>query len=122
MRGQASVPGDVAVRQADRRAAVPRADDVLRLWKITPGVASVPVRHMLKDRGGDMSRRLFRCLNPVCPAPHGAVLGRLTSEGGLVLTRQVGQARIYLDTRRVVVVCPHCGKERDFRGNAVFLS
>jgi hypothetical protein len=66
-----------------------------------------------------MSRRLWRCRNPACSVPHGAVLGRVTSDGGLVLDPGVTNFRAYLDTRRMVVVCPSCGVAREFRGGAV---
>ncbi len=67
-----------------------------------------------------MSRRFFRCRNPRCPVPHGAVLGRLTGEGGLVLDPAVDGFRCFFDTKRVVVTCPWCGLEREFRGTAIF--
>lgn len=66
-----------------------------------------------------MSRSLFRCRNRVCPVPHGAALGRVTSDGGLVLDSAVVGFRCYLDTRRAVVMCPACGEIREFRGAAV---
>ena len=66
-----------------------------------------------------MSRRLFRCRNGSCPVPHGAVLGRLTADGALVLDPAVVHFRCYLDTRRAIVVCPACGAEREFRGGGV---
>ena len=66
-----------------------------------------------------MSRRAWRCRNPRCPVPHGAILGRLTADGGLVLDPAVRSFRCYLDTRRVVVVCPFCGVPREFRGGAI---
>lgn len=69
-----------------------------------------------------MSRSLWRCRNQSCPVPHGAVLGRLTAEGGLVLEPAVMSFRCYLDTQRVVVICPACGTERAFRGRALFLA
>ena len=67
-----------------------------------------------------MSRSLWRCRNPACRIPHGAVLGRLTAEGGLVLDPAVADFRAYLDTRRAVVACPCCGAERTFRGVALY--
>ena len=67
-----------------------------------------------------MSRSLLRCRSRACPVPHGAVLGRLTADGGLVLDPTVACFRAYLDTRRAVVVCPGCGAAREFRGDAVF--
>jgi hypothetical protein len=67
-----------------------------------------------------MSRSLWRCRNPECSAPHGALLGRVTSDGGLVLDPAVITFAAYLDTRRVVVACPVCGSEREFRGSAIF--
>ncbi|MDP9363508.1 MAG: hypothetical protein M3Q10_04640, partial [Chloroflexota bacterium] len=51
--------------------------------------------------------------------PHGAVLGRLTSDGGLVLDPAVRSFRCFLDTRRAVVECPACGEGREFRGGAI---
>lgn len=66
-----------------------------------------------------MSRRAWRCRNPSCPVPHGAVLGRLTADGGLVLSPVVRSFRVYLDARRAAVACPACGLQREFRGPAV---
>ena len=68
-----------------------------------------------------MSRRQWRCRNRDCPVPHGAVLGRLTAVGGLVVDGAVKTVRIYLDSRRVTVGCPACGAEREFQGPAVFI-
>ncbi len=67
-----------------------------------------------------MSRSLWRCRNRGCCEPHGAVLGRLTADGGLVLDPGVTKLRVYLDTRRAVVACPDCGTSREFRGPGVF--
>ena len=67
-----------------------------------------------------MSRREWRCRNRVCPVPHGAVLGRLTAGGGLVLDPAMVAFRCFLDTGRAVLECPCCGAEREFRGGAVF--
>ena len=67
-----------------------------------------------------MSRRDWRCRNRACPVPHGAVLGRLTEDGGLVLDPAATRFRVYLDTRRAVLGCPACGAEREFRGTALF--
>jgi hypothetical protein len=69
-----------------------------------------------------MSRRLWRCRNRACPVPHGAVLGRLTAEGGLVLDPAIFGFRCFLDTRKVILICPACGATREFRGNAVISS
>lgn len=66
-----------------------------------------------------MSRTLWRCHNQSCPYPHGAHLGRITGDGGLVLDPTVRSFVAYLDTRRVHVVCPHCGMKREFRGPSV---
>jgi hypothetical protein len=66
-----------------------------------------------------MSRSWWRCRNPGCPTPHGAVLGRVTADGGLVLDVAVHAFVAYLDTGRVDVTCPACGIKRDFRGRAV---
>ncbi len=62
-----------------------------------------------------MSRRLWRCRNPAC----GAVLGRLTAEGGLVLAPDVHSVQAYFDTGKAGIVCPGCGWARAFRGRAV---
>ena len=67
-----------------------------------------------------MSRRLLRCRHPACPDRGEAVLGRLTADGGLVLDPAVVTFRAFLDTGRVIVACPACGYEREFRGSAVF--
>ncbi len=67
-----------------------------------------------------MSRSLWRCRNPDCAFPHGAVLGRLTADRGLVLDPAVVDFRCFLDTQRVVVACPICGSSREFRGPAIF--
>ncbi len=69
-----------------------------------------------------MSRRQWRCRHPSCPVPHGALLGRLTADGGLVLDPAVTSCRCYFDTRRAVVRCPACGAERAFRGSAIFVA
>ena len=66
-----------------------------------------------------MSRSLWRCRNPGCSTPHGAVLGRLTVDGGLVLDPEVRRFAVYLDTRRAAVWCPACGAALEFRGNFV---
>ena len=66
-----------------------------------------------------MSRHDWRCRNPGCTTPHGAVLGRVTTEGGLVPNAGVGRFAVYLDSRRATVWCPACGAAREFRGNAV---
>ncbi len=66
-----------------------------------------------------MSRSLWRCRNPYCPVPHGAVLGRVTAGGGLVLDTAVRSFAAYLDTGRTEVVCPACGMTREFRGISV---
>jgi hypothetical protein len=68
-----------------------------------------------------MSRSLWRCRNPQCPVPHGMVLGRVTTTGGLSLVPAVGTLRCFLDTRKAMVTCPQCGAVREFRGNAVWL-
>jgi hypothetical protein len=43
----------------------------------------------------------------------------MTADGGLVLDPASVMFRVYLDTRRAVVVCPSCGASREFRGAAV---
>lgn len=67
-----------------------------------------------------MSRSVWRCRNRDCPHPHGALLGRLTADEGLVLDERVLNVRAYLDTRRAVVTCPACGTDREFRGSALY--
>lgn len=67
-----------------------------------------------------MSRSLWRCRNPQCPVPHGAVLGQVTIDGGLVLDRSVETYNIYMDTQRATIVCPDCMQVREFRGPAVY--
>lgn len=69
-----------------------------------------------------MSRSLWRCRNPSCPAPHGSVLGRVTTDGGLVLNPAVRAFAAYFDTGRIEVVCPACGTMRAFRGHVLFSS
>ena len=69
-----------------------------------------------------MSRSLWRCRSRACPVPHGAVLGRLTADGGMVLDPAVAEFRAFLDTRRAVVACPACGATREFRGCAIIAS
>ncbi len=66
-----------------------------------------------------MSRSVWRCRNPDCSEPHGAVLGRLTIDGGLVLDPAVTAFQCFLDTKRAVVACPACGTRRMFSGTAV---
>jgi hypothetical protein len=68
-----------------------------------------------------MSRSLWRCRNPACGVPHGAVLGRVTAEGGLVLDPGVRRVSCFFDTRKAVVVCPVCGTAREFRGLSLCL-
>ncbi len=67
-----------------------------------------------------MSQRFLRCRNRACPVPHGAVLGRLTEDEGLVLDSHVHTFRARLGSGRVVVDCPACGTEREFRGTALY--
>ncbi len=66
-----------------------------------------------------MSRSLWRCRNPDCPVPHGAVLGRVTADRGLVLDPAVQTFAAYFDTGRVEVRCPTCGGKREFRGTVL---
>jgi hypothetical protein len=66
-----------------------------------------------------MSRSLWRCRNRDCSVPHGAVLGRVTADEGLVLDMAVCTLRVFLDTRRAMIECPACGAVREFRGPAV---
>ncbi len=66
-----------------------------------------------------MSRSLWRCRNPGCLVPHGALLGVVTADGGLVLDPAVTSFRCHLDTRRAVVACPSCGASRDFHGTSI---
>lgn len=66
-----------------------------------------------------MSRSRWRCRNPDCPSPHGAVLGRVTADGGLVLDPAVRAFAAYFDTGRAVITCPTCGAPREFRGSSL---
>ena len=66
-----------------------------------------------------MSRRLWRCRNRACPVQHGAVLGRLTEDGGLLLESTVTQIRCYFDIPRGVITCPACSVKRTFIGKAI---
>ena len=66
-----------------------------------------------------MSRSLWRCRNPNCPTRGGAVLGRVTSDSGLVLDPAVRAFAAYFDTGRVEVACPACGRAREFRGSSL---
>jgi hypothetical protein len=66
-----------------------------------------------------MSRSWWRCRNRDCPVPHGAVLGWVTAEGGLVLDPVVRVFAAYFDTGRSEVVCPKCGMMRAFWGTSM---
>lgn len=66
-----------------------------------------------------MSRSQWRCRNSDCATRGGAVLGRVTSDGGLVLDPAVRLFAIYLDTQRAAVICHSCGSAREFRGRFV---
>ena len=66
-----------------------------------------------------MSPRVWRCRDAACPVPHGVILGRVTIDGGLVLAPAVRSFAAYFDTGRVEVICPACGKKRDFHGRAL---
>ncbi len=66
-----------------------------------------------------MGRSLWRCRNSACPVPHGAVLGRVTAEGGLALDPSIACFQLHFDTRRATIWCPCCGRPRDFRGEAI---
>jgi hypothetical protein len=68
-----------------------------------------------------MSRQLWTCRNPRCPVQHGAILGVLKGRDALELKPGITRVRIHLDTRHVVVTCPHCGTDRIFRDGSVFL-
>jgi hypothetical protein len=68
-----------------------------------------------------MSDGEWRCRNRACAAAHGSILGRLTGDGdGLVLDPAVRRFRVYLDARKVDIVCPRCETVRTFRGTAVY--
>jgi hypothetical protein len=43
----------------------------------------------------------------------------LTADGGLVLTASAQLVQAYLDSRKVIISCRHCGTARAFRGRAV---
>jgi hypothetical protein len=67
-----------------------------------------------------VSRREWRCRNPHCPVPHGAVLGRVVSdEDSVVLPPGVAIAAVFFDTGRVEVTCPARGAVRNSRGRSV---
>lgn len=66
-----------------------------------------------------MSRRDWRCRNTSCPRLGGYVLGRITTDDGLVLSRRVRITRAYLDTQRALILCPACATERLFTGKVV---
>ena len=66
-----------------------------------------------------MSRRVFRCRNGSCAVLHGAVLGRLTLDGGLALDPSVRAFRCYFDTQQAIITCPKCGQSRVFGGRAL---
>ena len=63
-----------------------------------------------------MSRSLWRCRNPECATRGGAVLGRVTADGGLVLDPAVRSFAVYLDSRKATIACPACTSTREFRG------
>jgi hypothetical protein len=65
-----------------------------------------------------MSRRLWQCRHPACRT----VLGRVTEDGGLVLTAAVPRVCAYFDTGRADVVCPLCGVARSFQGRFVLVN
>jgi hypothetical protein len=67
-----------------------------------------------------MSRGSWRCRNPACPTPQGAILGHLGDERTtLLLDPAVRRVVVRLDVRRADVTCPACGTVRSFRGAAV---
>lgn len=66
-----------------------------------------------------MSRSWWRCRNSGCPTRGGAILGRVTTEGGLVLDPAVQTFAVYLDTGRIEIACPACGTRREFRGRVL---
>jgi hypothetical protein len=49
------------------------------------------------------------------------VLGNLKGSGALDLAPGITRVQIHLDTRHVVVTCPHCGTDRIFQDGSVFL-
>ena len=67
-----------------------------------------------------MSQSLWRCRNHECLVPRGAILGRVTADGGLVLSPEVTAFKVFLDTQRAMIGCPACDAIREFRGNALF--
>ncbi len=93
----------------------------------TPRGPSVPVQPMRREQiqtshiteVRPMSRRDWRCRNASCPSLGGYVLGRITSDAGLVLSRRVRITRAYLDTHRALILCPACATERLFTGKVV---
>jgi hypothetical protein len=98
-------------------AALPRLPGAVAADGRLRGIDDRP--RLNRERGGGMSRSLLRCRNLACPTPHGAVLGRVTIDGGLVLEAGVRRFAVYLDTRRAVIACPACGTTRTFSGRAI---
>ena len=62
-----------------------------------------------------MSRREWRCRSLDC----GAVLGRITADGGLVVAESVDHVQAFFDTAKAIVVCFECGSRREFRGRFI---
>ena len=62
-----------------------------------------------------MSRREWRCRNQACRA----VLGRITSEGALILGHTSMQWMMQISHGRFDLLCPACGTRRSFRGTYV---
>lgn len=83
------------------------------------GGGGPPQRRALRRGGGVVSRSWWRCRNADCPVAHGAVLGQVTAEGGLVLDPAVRSFAAYVDTGRIEVECPACSQRREFRGMGV---
>lgn len=69
-----------------------------------------------------MGRRLLRCRNRDCPVGGGAVLGRLTDDGGVVVSPCKGGVLAFLDSGRAEIRCPACGRPRDFLGRYVLVA
>jgi hypothetical protein len=63
-----------------------------------------------------LSQSLWRCRNRTCGVPHGAVLGRVTADGGLVLQFEAATFVAHLNTKRVYAR----GGVREFRGNVLY--
>jgi hypothetical protein len=67
-----------------------------------------------------MSNCAWRCRNPNCGRPHGAVLGTLKDGTTLELRPGVRISRAHLDRARAVVLCPVCHAPHIFEGGSIY--